>query len=100
MAWPVGLIPSALGPKGDSERTVTWAHFRIADSQRPVEKRGHFRACAQGSRLGRKVQKDIRDSWIQSLQKEKGLGVTSAPEKYVSQVRGKKPSLLGAAAPD
>jgi len=88
LAWPVGQIPSALGPKGDSERRVTWAHFRITDSQRPVEKRGHFRECAQGSTLGRKVQKDIRDSsWIQSLQKEKGLGVTSAPEKYISQVR-------------
>ena len=56
MAWPVGQIPSALGPKGDSERRVTWAHFRITDSQRPVEKRGHFRECS-GLNVGKKGTK-------------------------------------------
>lgn len=59
------------------------------------------RVCS-GLKAGKKeVQKDIRDSsGIQSLQKEKGLGVISAPEKYVSRVGGKKPSLPGAAAHD
>ena len=43
-----------------------------------------------GLKAGKKeVQKDIRDSsGIQSLQKKKGLGVTSAPEKYDSRVYG------------